>query len=57
MLYILLHQQILQQNFNFRVCVGISIAPNDNDDWFCRVCVAKRKLHGLDKKKKRNKKK
>lgn len=44
-------------HFNFRVCVGILVAPNDNEDWFCRVCVVKRKLHGVDKKKKRNKKK
>ncbi|EDV90972.1 GH23929 [Drosophila grimshawi] len=38
-------------------CVGIHVAPNDNEDWFCRVCITKKKGSGLDKKKKRNKKK
>lgn len=42
----------------FRICVGITIAPKDNDDWFCRVCITKKKVFGSDKKaKKRNKKK
>ncbi|XP_044316492.1 transcription initiation factor TFIID subunit 3 isoform X2 [Drosophila rhopaloa] len=39
------------------ICVGITFAPKDNDDWFCRVCVTKKRVHGSDKKKKRNKKK
>ncbi|KAH8403617.1 hypothetical protein KR222_009720, partial [Zaprionus bogoriensis] len=39
------------------ICVGILVAPNDNEDWFCRVCMAKKKTHGLEKKKKRNKRK
>ncbi|KAL7726693.1 hypothetical protein ACLKA6_012771 [Drosophila palustris] len=39
------------------VCVGILVAPNDNEDWFCRVCITKKKVHGSEKKKKRNKKK
>ncbi|XP_026846855.1 uncharacterized protein LOC6601984 isoform X1 [Drosophila persimilis] len=38
-------------------CVGITVAPKDNDDWFCRVCITKKKIHGSEKKKKRNKKK
>ncbi|SPP89007.1 transcription initiation factor TFIID subunit 3 isoform X1 [Drosophila guanche] len=38
-------------------CVGITVAPKDNDDWFCRVCITKKKVHGSEKKKKRNKKK
>ncbi|XP_030245198.1 uncharacterized protein LOC108655367, partial [Drosophila navojoa] len=38
-------------------CVGILVAPNDNEDWFCRVCVSKKKVSGSEKKKKRNKKK
>ncbi|KAI8036492.1 hypothetical protein M5D96_010799 [Drosophila gunungcola] len=36
---------------------GITFAPKDNDDWFCRVCVTKKRVHGSEKKKKRNKKK
>ncbi|KAM7348762.1 TBP-associated factor 3 [Cochliomyia hominivorax] len=40
------------------VCVGIFVAPKDNEDWFCRVCITRKKgLHGSDKKRKRNKKK
>uniref|UniRef100_A0A1I8M4D0 PHD-type domain-containing protein n=1 Tax=Musca domestica TaxID=7370 RepID=A0A1I8M4D0_MUSDO len=40
------------------VCVGIIVAPKDNEDWFCRVCITRKKgLHGSDKKRKRNKKK
>lgn len=40
------------------VCVGILVAPDDNEDWYCRVCIAKKKgIHGSDKKRKRNKKK
>ncbi|XP_013107927.2 transcription initiation factor TFIID subunit 3 isoform X1 [Stomoxys calcitrans] len=40
------------------VCVGIYVAPKDNEDWFCRVCITRKKgLHGSDKKRKRNKKK
>ncbi|XP_055917402.1 mediator of RNA polymerase II transcription subunit 1 [Eupeodes corollae] len=40
------------------VCVGILVAPEDNEDWYCRVCIAKKKgVHGGDKKRKRNKKK
>ncbi|ACY70478.1 hypothetical protein DVIR88_6g0015 [Drosophila virilis] len=38
-------------------CVGILVAPNDNEDWFCRVCITKKKVNGSDKKKKRTKKK
>ncbi|KAH8272442.1 hypothetical protein KR044_002967, partial [Drosophila immigrans] len=38
-------------------CVGIFVAPNDNEDWFCRVCITKKKVHGSEKKKRRNKKK
>ncbi|KAH8342755.1 hypothetical protein KR084_006073, partial [Drosophila pseudotakahashii] len=39
------------------ICVGITFAPKDNDDWFCRVCVTKKRVHGSEKKKRRNKKK
>ncbi|KAH8373750.1 hypothetical protein KR009_009397, partial [Drosophila setifemur] len=39
------------------VCVGITIAPKDNDDWFCQVCITKKKNYGTEKKKKKNKKK
>uniref|UniRef100_A0A1B0G831 PHD-type domain-containing protein n=1 Tax=Glossina morsitans morsitans TaxID=37546 RepID=A0A1B0G831_GLOMM len=41
------------------VCVGIVVAPKDNEDWFCRVCITRSKkgIHGSDKKRKRTKKK
>ncbi|KAH8269796.1 hypothetical protein KR018_008130, partial [Drosophila ironensis] len=39
------------------ICVGITIAPKDNDDWFCRVCITKKKNCCTDKRKRRNKKK
>ncbi|XP_041674445.1 uncharacterized protein LOC108102367 isoform X2 [Drosophila eugracilis] len=39
------------------ICVGITFAPKDNDDWFCRVCVTKKGVHEPEKKKRRNKKK
>ncbi|XP_050742974.1 transcription initiation factor TFIID subunit 3 isoform X2 [Drosophila biarmipes] len=38
------------------ICVGITFAPKDNDDWFCRVCVTKKRVHVSEKKKRRNKK-
>lgn len=37
-----------------RVCVGIQVAPDQDQDWYCRVCISK-KQEG-DKKKKRKKK-
>lgn len=40
------------------ICVGITIAPKDNEDWFCRVCITRKKgVHVTDKKRKRSKKK
>jgi len=48
---------LLTMIFHFRICVGITFAPKDNDDWFCRVCVTKKRVHGSEKKKRRNKKK
>ncbi|XP_030379816.1 transcription initiation factor TFIID subunit 3 [Scaptodrosophila lebanonensis] len=39
------------------VCVGIFVEPKDNEDWFCRVCITRKRVHGSDKKRKRNKKK
>lgn len=50
-----------------RVCVGIQVPPDTNEDWYCRVCIAKKQeIHasgggggggsGGDKKKKRKKK-
>ncbi|XP_049316052.1 uncharacterized protein LOC105227957 isoform X4 [Bactrocera dorsalis] len=40
------------------ICVGITIAPKDNEDWFCRVCITRKKgIHATDKKRKRSKKK
>lgn len=38
----------------YRVCVGIAVAPEEDQDWFCRVCISKKQ--GVDKKKKRKKK-
>ncbi|XP_055373714.1 probable serine/threonine-protein kinase DDB_G0282963 isoform X2 [Condylostylus longicornis] len=39
------------------VCVGIQVPPDDNEDWYCRVCIAKKQAtHESDKKKKRKKK-
>lgn len=39
------------------VCVGIYVAPKDNEDWFCRVCITKKKsIHSIERKRKRNKK-
>lgn len=36
-----------------RVCVGILVPPNEDQDWFCRVCISRKQE---DKKKKRKKK-
>lgn len=37
--------------------MGITIAPKDNEDWFCRVCITRKKgVHAIDKKRKRSKK-
>lgn len=36
-----------------RVCVGIQVPPEQDQDWFCRVCISKKQE---DKKKKRKKK-
>ncbi|XP_037039069.1 transcription initiation factor TFIID subunit 3-like isoform X2 [Bradysia coprophila] len=39
------------------VCVGIQVPPDANEDWYCRVCIAKKQeWQGGDKKKKRKKK-
>lgn len=43
--------------FKHRVCVGIQVPPDTNEDWYCRVCIAKKQdSQGVDKKKKRKKK-
>ncbi|XP_067636549.1 uncharacterized protein Taf3 [Eurosta solidaginis] len=40
------------------ICVGICIAPKDNEDWFCRVCITRKKgIHASDKNRRRHKKK
>ncbi|XP_011496850.1 PREDICTED: transcription initiation factor TFIID subunit 3 isoform X2 [Ceratosolen solmsi marchali] len=39
------------------VCVGIQVAPADNEDWYCRLCIAKKQEQYHDKKKKKRKKK
>lgn len=41
-------------SIHYRVCVGIQVAPDQDQDWYCRVCISK-KQEG-DKKKKRKKK-
>ncbi|CAD7094011.1 unnamed protein product [Hermetia illucens] len=39
------------------VCVGIQVPPDEREDWYCRVCIAKKQeANGSDKKKKRKKK-
>ncbi|XP_037040276.1 transcription initiation factor TFIID subunit 3-like [Bradysia coprophila] len=39
------------------VCVGIQVPPDANEDWYCRVCIAKKQeWQGGDKKKKLKKK-
>lgn len=44
-------------NFMFRVCVGIQVPPDDNEDWYCRICIVKKQeTLQMDKKKKRKKK-
>lgn len=41
----------------FRVCVGIQVPPDDNEDWYCRICIVKKQeTLQMDKKKKRKKK-
>ncbi|XP_015584761.1 transcription initiation factor TFIID subunit 3 isoform X2 [Cephus cinctus] len=39
------------------VCVGIQVAPDTNENWYCRVCIAKKQALYHDKKKKKRKKK
>lgn len=38
------------------VCVGIQVPPGENEDWYCRFCIAK-KQEPLTEKKKRGRKK
>ncbi|XP_046401170.1 transcription initiation factor TFIID subunit 3-like isoform X3 [Ischnura elegans] len=39
------------------VCVGMQVPPDDNEDWYCRVCIVKKEESLVDKKKKARKKK
>ncbi|XP_012137235.1 TBP-associated factor 3 isoform X4 [Megachile rotundata] len=39
------------------VCVGMQVPPADNEDWYCRYCIAKKQELHHDKKKKKRKKK
>ncbi|XP_015440338.1 PREDICTED: transcription initiation factor TFIID subunit 3 isoform X2 [Dufourea novaeangliae] len=39
------------------VCVGMQVPPADNEDWYCRFCIAKKQELHHDKKKKKRKKK
>ncbi|XP_058127631.1 uncharacterized protein LOC131291086 [Anopheles ziemanni] len=39
------------------VCVGISVPPDDNEDWYCRVCIGKMQDSHADTEKQRKRKK
>ncbi|XP_076172400.1 TBP-associated factor 3 isoform X1 [Ptiloglossa arizonensis] len=39
------------------VCVGMQVPPAENEDWYCRFCIAKKQELHHDKKKKKRKKK
>ncbi|XP_050076126.1 nascent polypeptide-associated complex subunit alpha, muscle-specific form [Anopheles maculipalpis] len=39
------------------VCVGIQVPPEDNEDWYCRVCIAKKQDSHADEKQRKRKKK
>ncbi|XP_052899934.1 uncharacterized protein LOC128306454 [Anopheles moucheti] len=39
------------------VCVGIQVPPDDNEDWYCRVCIAKKQDTQADEKQRKRKKK
>uniref|UniRef100_A0A182W500 PHD-type domain-containing protein n=1 Tax=Anopheles minimus TaxID=112268 RepID=A0A182W500_9DIPT len=39
------------------VCVGIQVPPDDNEDWYCRVCIAKKQDTAADEKQRKRKKK
>ncbi|XP_046485681.1 transcription initiation factor TFIID subunit 3 isoform X1 [Neodiprion pinetum] len=39
------------------VCVGMQVPPAKNEDWYCRLCIAKKQELHHDKKKKKRKKK
>uniref|UniRef100_A0A182LXE1 PHD-type domain-containing protein n=1 Tax=Anopheles culicifacies TaxID=139723 RepID=A0A182LXE1_9DIPT len=39
------------------VCVGILVPPDDNEDWYCRVCIAKKQDPAADEKQRKRKKK
>ncbi|XP_067015220.2 transcription initiation factor TFIID subunit 3 isoform X2 [Anabrus simplex] len=39
------------------VCVGIQVPPDENEDWYCRVCIVKKQENSADKKKKPRKRK
>uniref|UniRef100_A0A182QHS4 PHD-type domain-containing protein n=1 Tax=Anopheles farauti TaxID=69004 RepID=A0A182QHS4_9DIPT len=39
------------------VCVGIQVPPEDNEDWYCRVCIAKKQDPHADAEKQRKRKK
>jgi hypothetical protein len=47
----------LYVSLNCRVCVGIQVPPDENEDWYCRVCIVKKQENIADKKKKSRKKK
>nr|CAD7461700.1 unnamed protein product [Timema tahoe] len=39
------------------VCVGIQVPPDENEDWYCRVCIVKKQGTIIDNKKKKSHKK
>ncbi|XP_058063526.1 uncharacterized protein LOC131213495 [Anopheles bellator] len=39
------------------VCVGILVPPEDNEDWYCRVCIGKKQDPHVDERQRKRKKK
>nr|CAD7397208.1 unnamed protein product [Timema poppensis] len=39
------------------VCVGIQVPPDENEDWYCRVCIINKQELMSHKKKKSRKRK
>ncbi|XP_052860352.1 uncharacterized protein LOC128267443 isoform X2 [Anopheles cruzii] len=39
------------------VCVGILVPPEDNEDWYCRVCIGKKQDPQVDERQRKRKKK
>ncbi|XP_049541411.1 nascent polypeptide-associated complex subunit alpha, muscle-specific form isoform X1 [Anopheles darlingi] len=39
------------------ICVGIEVAPDENEDWYCRVCIGRKQDALKDEKQRKRKKK